>query len=78
MAEAFLTAGVRHYIGTFWPVSDHPATLFTTTLYGLLAAGATLGSAIRDSRRVLEDKNHPDWANYIHFGNPEDQIFGEA
>ncbi len=78
VAEAFLTAGVRHYIGTFWPVSDKPATLFTSSLYNLLAVGKTLGTAIRDSRRVLEDKNHPDWANYIHFGNPEDQIFGEA
>ena len=77
VAEAFLTAGVRHYIGTFWPVSDKPATLFTSSLYNLLAVGKTLGTAIRDSRRLLASEKHPDWANYIHFGNPEDQIFGE-
>jgi len=77
VAEAFLIAGVRHYVGTFWPVSDDAATLFTSTLYGQLANGIPIGNAVRSARIALEKEKQPDWANYIHFGSPDAVIFSK-
>ena len=77
MAEAFLIAGVRHYVGTFWPVCDDAATLFTSTLYGQLANGIPIGNAVRSARIALEKEKQPDWANYIHFGSPDSVIFSK-
>jgi len=73
LAEAFLIAGVHHYIGTFWPVNDAAATLFGTTLHTALAKGSAVGRAVTEARKALAfaPKPMPDWANYIHYGNPD-------
>ncbi len=71
LAEAFLIAGVHHYIGTFWPVNDVAATLFGTTLHTRLSAGAAVGRAVTEARNVLAAEGMPDWANYIHYGDPD-------
>lgn len=71
LAEAFLIAGVHHYIGTFWPVNDDAATLFGTTLHAALARREPVGAAVTAARRALNANNMPDWANYIHYGDPD-------
>jgi hypothetical protein len=75
IAEAFLIAGVQHYIGTFWCVNDDAAALFGEVLYGHLADGKPMGFSVTEARKALADKKMPDWANYIHYGNPDAEIF---
>lgn len=75
IAEAFLIAGVQHYIGTFWCVNDDAAALFGEVLYGHLAQGKPMGFSVTEARKALADQNLPDWANYIHYGNPDAEIF---
>ena len=75
IAEAFLIAGVQHYIGTFWSVNDDAAALFGKILYEQLAEGSAIGKAITESRKALAAEHMPDWANYIHYGNPDAEIF---
>lgn len=71
VAEAFLLAGVKHFIGTFWPVQDEAATLFSAELYLQISAHKNIGESIRSARRTLFDKALPDWANYIHYGDQD-------
>jgi hypothetical protein len=75
IAEAFLIAGVQHYIGTFWCVNDDAAALFGEVLYGHLADGKPMGFAVTEARKALAARKMPDWANYIHYGNPDAEIF---
>jgi CHAT domain-containing protein len=70
VAEAFLAGGVANFIGTHWPVGDAAAGSFSTSLYTRLLAGADLGTAILGARRALSELGLPDWADYVHYGNP--------
>lgn len=71
IAEAFLTAGVEHFIGTFWPVQDSAARIFGETLYEQITQTRSIGDSIRQARIRLFDSHLPDWGNYIHYGDPE-------
>lgn len=50
LGSAFLLAGVRSFIGTFWPVHDAESLFFTTAFYRGLTSGQTLGSALQQAR----------------------------
>jgi CHAT domain len=78
VAEAFLIAGVQHYIGTFWPVADKAAALFGEILYRHLADGKPMGFSVTEARKALANQKLPDWANYIHYGNPDAEIFPKS
>src|SRR5262249_62091363 len=53
LGSAFLLAGVRNYVGTFWVVHDDESVLFATTCYGALATGASLVEARAGARPAL-------------------------
>lgn len=69
LAEAFLEGGVRSFVGTYWPVGDTSAKLFSNTFYSALISGATLGTALVQSRRAVFESKNADWADYMHFGD---------
>jgi hypothetical protein len=71
IAEAFLAGGVANFIGTHWPVADDAARAFSQSLYESLLSHATLGAAVLGARRQLQVVPSIDWADYIHYGNPE-------
>ncbi|MEO8183939.1 MAG: CHAT domain-containing protein [Deltaproteobacteria bacterium] len=71
MAEAFLRGGAANYVGTYWPVGDEAAKLFAKTFYGELLAGNTVALALLAGRTALHDAGEVDWADYIHYGNPD-------
>jgi hypothetical protein len=75
IAEAFLKAGIQHFVGTFWPVKDDAAKIFSDHFYEKLAAKETMGKAMLAARQMLHSKGKPDWANYIHYGDPTDAPF---
>jgi CHAT domain-containing protein len=73
-AEAFLINGLAHLVGTYWPVDDTAAEIFAKVFYGELAQATTVGQALLSARQALQAKSLFDWANYIHYGEPNFSI----
>ena len=48
-----------------------PRYAFSLALYESLLQHATLGAAVLGARRRLQAMPSIDWADYIHYGNPE-------
>ncbi len=73
LANAFLLAGVQHYIGTFWDVQDEPSLHFALDFYRGLMDGKMVGEAIRKARMHLIERYGEDtviWASYMLYGDP--------
>lgn len=73
LANAFLLAGVRHYVGTFWEISDEPSSRFALRFYRNLLSGMTIGEAMRRSRLALIKEYGEEtiiWASYVLYGDP--------
>jgi hypothetical protein len=69
LAEAFLRAGARAFVGTFYVVEDAAARMFASTVHSELAAGRTLGNAMRTARRALFDERIAEWGNFLLYGD---------
>jgi len=73
LANGFLLAGVKHYVGTFWEILDEPSSHFALEFYNRLLTGSTTGEAIRLSRQALiKDYGEETivWASYLLYGDP--------
>ena len=73
LANAFLLAGVRHYIGTFWEISDTTSSYFALHLYRHMFSGCSVGEAVRKARAdlILEHSQGViAWASYVLYGDP--------
>ncbi|MGA1869865.1 MAG: CHAT domain-containing protein [bacterium] len=73
IANAFLLAGVKHYIGTFWEILDEPGSKFALKFYEYLFNGCPIGKAIRKARVALAEKYGEEsivWASYVLYGDP--------
>ena len=73
LANAFLLAGVQHYVGTFWEILDEPGADFAVAFYSALSQGASIGEAMRRARLVLIKQYGEDtivWASYMLYGDP--------
>ncbi len=80
LANAFLFAGVRHYVGTFWEIMDEPSSYFALEFYKHLLAGDTVGEAIKKARLTLTEEYGADsiaWASYLLYGDPRFSYFGQ-
>ncbi|MFN0052130.1 MAG: CHAT domain-containing protein [Planctomycetales bacterium] len=73
-AEAFLRGGVANFVGTYWPVGDDSAEAFAKTFYGGIVQGQAIGDALIDGRRAVQKIKSFDWADYIHYGDPDFRI----
>ena len=73
LANAFILAGVKHYVGTFWEILDEPSKTFALEFYKNLLKGMTMGEAVRVARMDLIDKYGEEtivWASYLLYGDP--------
>ncbi len=73
MANAFLLAGVKHYIGTFWEILDEPGSHFAIEFYKHLFSGVSIGQAVLNARRALVELYGEEtiiWASYVFYGDP--------
>ncbi|MDL1963141.1 MAG: CHAT domain-containing protein [Deltaproteobacteria bacterium] len=73
LANAFLLAGIKHYIGTFWEILDEPSSRFGLDFYHCLISGMTTGEAVRRSRQALIKRYGEEmivWASYVMYGDP--------
>jgi hypothetical protein len=71
VAAAFIRGGVANFLGTYWPVGDAAAEVFSRHVYPALVKGSTMGEAILDARKAVEKRGSADWADYIFYGNPD-------
>ena len=53
MQHAFLLAGARTAVGSYWAVSDSKTELFMEKFYGLLATDLSVGDALHETRKSL-------------------------
>jgi len=74
-ARAFLIAGARNYVGTWWDVDDELARAFALALYEELVLGRTLGEALAAARTALREEDPLHWAAYLHYGDPRERLF---
>lgn len=73
IGSAFLLAGVKNYIGTFWEVDDEESRLFALAFYQNLVTGMSLGAALLAARQtIIQHKgwNSLTWASYVLYGDP--------
>jgi class 3 adenylate cyclase/CHAT domain-containing protein len=73
LANAYLLAGVQHYIGTFWEILDEPSCFFAKRFYSFLAQGMKVGEAVRRARQDSIDAYGEEtivWATYMLYGDP--------
>lgn len=72
IGSAFLFAGVRNYIGTFWVVHDEESAAFATACYRALASGHSLGTALHAARESARSDHGASltWASYLLYGDP--------
>lgn len=71
VAQAWLQAGIANFIGTYWPVSDLAAETCAGTFYTALVGGASIGAALLAARHAVRAQRSPDWADYLHYGDPQ-------
>ena len=76
LANAFLLAGVEHYIGTWCDVVDGLGAGCAKRFYTAIAAGETVGSALRSARRedLTDEFDRLTWANYLLYGDPDSKF----
>lgn len=77
LVNAFISAGVRAYIGAMWPIHDEPASQFAITFYEKFAHGLNVGTSIYEARKeVYEKYGNSDitWAAYIVYGDHDLRI----
>lgn len=68
----FYDANTSAFVGALWEVNDELAVAFSQTYYSNLAAGKTLGEALRLARLKVRDLNpaNPTWLAYTLYGDP--------
>lgn len=81
LADEFFRRGVRHYIGTAWPVSDLGAVVFAERFYArLLGDRSSVGEAMLDARQALASRAESFdelWGAYQHYGDPTQRLHQE-
>lgn len=78
IGSAFLMAGVRNYIGTFWVVHDEESALFAATFYQGIVAGLSLGEAqLKARHEIIRQRGWKSltWASYMLYGDPAFTLF---
>ena len=81
LANAFLLAGVRYYIGTQWDIVDGCGQEFGVRFWGGLASGLAVGAAMRRARDELaaaRGEGDLGWAPYVLYGDPTYAPLGET
>jgi CHAT domain-containing protein len=71
-ACAFVRAGVGAFVGSLWEVRDASARAFAESFYGSLLDHKSLGEAMKEGRRAVEQRGDgdPTWLAYTLYGDP--------
>jgi len=75
MASAFLTAGARSYIGSYWPVGDAAAAELSALFYAEWLNNKPISHALRAARQKMREFASPVLsAGTTLFGDPALQL----
>ncbi|TGM05481.1 CHAT domain-containing protein [Leptospira jelokensis] len=78
-AGAFLTAGIKTFVGTNWEILDNERTIdFTVRFYTYLFSDKSVGESLFLSKEFARRNYHANdltWANYSLYGNPDFSMF---
>jgi len=78
LPNAFMLAGVQHYIGTSWDIMDKPGGYFAQRFYRYLLSGETVGQAVRQARLdLIKGGDEVCWASYLLYGDPRERYFSD-
>lgn len=78
LAQEFLFAGVRHYLGTFWRIEDNLSGEFAEEFYSQVTNAQSIGQAVRLARLRLFNKYGASviaWAGYVLYGDSSFIVF---
>ncbi|QTA90862.1 CHAT domain-containing protein [Desulfonema magnum] len=79
LANAFMLAGTKHYLGTSWEIKDKPGSDFARSFYESLLLGNTVGESVRLARdRLKQSGNNDSWAGYVLYGDPRISYLGKT
>ncbi|MFX0025345.1 MAG: CHAT domain-containing protein [Candidatus Hermodarchaeota archaeon] len=72
LAEAFIQAGTKTFIGSIWPIDNKDAINFAYSFYqNLLQEDKTIGECVLESKNELyNSKSSHAWASFLMFGDP--------
>lgn len=72
LAEAFIRAGTKTFIGSLWPINNQDAINFAHSFYqNLLQERKTVGECVLESKKELyNSKSIHGWASFMMFGDP--------
>ncbi len=73
LANAFLLAGVRHYVGTYGDLMDESGGVVAKRFYRALGEGNDVGIALKEARLAVIDRfgeGQLAWASYMLYGAP--------
>jgi pimeloyl-ACP methyl ester carboxylesterase len=70
VAEAFLTGGLKLFLGTYWSVGDESAKKFAEVFYENISQRKPVGLAVRLARAEVKKLGSIDWADYMLYGDP--------
>ncbi|MGA1868695.1 MAG: CHAT domain-containing protein [bacterium] len=73
LVNAFLLAGVQHYIGAFQDISDEASLDIALNFYQSLLNGESIGASLQKARSQFSNKYGQDnltWASYMLYGDP--------
>ncbi len=73
-AEAFLRGGIANFVGTYWPVGDAERRGFRQDLLRRHRPRPSIGDALIAGRSEVQKLGSFDWADYIHYGDPDFQV----
>lgn len=80
-AGAFLTAGIKTFVGTNWEILDNERTIdFTVRFYTYLFSDKSVGESLFLSKEFARRNYHANdltWANYSLYGNPDFSMFAK-
>ncbi|MDF3820407.1 CHAT domain-containing protein [Leptospira sp. 96542] len=80
-AGAFLTAGIKTFIGTNWEILDNERTIdFTVRFYTYLFSDKSVGESLfltKEYARRNYQTHDLTWANYSLYGNPDFLMFAK-
>jgi len=78
LVYAFIGTGVKHYIGTYWDITDEAAHFFAVSFYHYLFSGYSIGESIYEARKIVLEKNKCFcWASYQLYGDPQVIYFND-
>ncbi|MBU0549679.1 MAG: CHAT domain-containing protein [Candidatus Omnitrophica bacterium] len=78
LAQAFILAGARHYLGCFWRTEDNVSWEFAKEFYNQVVNSNSIAGAVRSARLAIFHKygiSAITWLGYVLYGNPEFVLF---